>query len=131
LGNFLKIIEAAYFLSTLAYVKELELRINFDKRWRGLNFGTFFRKLIWGRFFVNFFPGKILRIILRKIFPQKMSGKIKIFLGKSFEKSFPQQIPQNFPRKITFRGKKCTKNRPLVTLVAYCQGRKDPTHAKK
>jgi hypothetical protein len=31
---------------------------------------------------------------------------------KSFEKSFFQEIPRNFPRK------KCTKNRPLVTLLA-------------
>jgi hypothetical protein len=45
-----------------------------------------------------------------------MLGKIGFFCGKSFEKSFFQEIPQNFPRKITFRGKKCTKNRSLVTL---------------
>jgi hypothetical protein len=38
----------------------------------------------WGRFFVHFFPGKIPR----KIFPQKILGKIAIFRGKSFEKSF-------------------------------------------
>jgi hypothetical protein len=41
-----------------------------------------------------------------------MLVKIAIFRGKSFEKSFFQQIPWNFPRKITFRGKKCTKNWP-------------------
>jgi hypothetical protein len=45
-----------------------------------------------------------------KFSPQKMLGKIGIFRGKSFEKSLFQQIPRNFPRKITFRGKKCTKN---------------------
>jgi hypothetical protein len=28
---------------------------------------------------------------------------------KSFEKSFFQEIPRNFPRKVIFRGKKCTK----------------------
>jgi hypothetical protein len=29
---------------------------------------------------------------------------------------FLQDIPRTFPRKVIFRGKKCTKNRPLVTL---------------
>jgi hypothetical protein len=43
-----------------------------------------------------------------------MLGKIAIFRGKSFEKSFFQEIPRNFPRKVIFRVKKCTKNRPLV-----------------
>jgi hypothetical protein len=57
-----------------------------------------------GPIFRTFFPWKI--------FPQKMLGKIAIFRGKSFEKSFFQQIPRNFPQKITFRGKKCTKNWP-------------------
>jgi hypothetical protein len=43
-------------------------------------------------------------------FPPKMLGKNGIFRGKSFEKSFFQEIP----RKVIFRGKKCTKNRPLL-----------------
>jgi hypothetical protein len=74
--------------------------------------GDFFHKLIWGRFFVHFFLGKFSG----KFSPTKMLGKIAIFRGKSFEKSFFQQIPRNFPRKITFHGKKCTKNWPLVNL---------------
>jgi hypothetical protein len=50
-----------------------------------------------------------------------MLGKNGIFRGKSFEKSF---FPRNsaefsaenyFPRKIIFRGKKCTKNWPHET----------------
>jgi hypothetical protein len=45
----------------------------------------------WGRFFVHFFRGKICRKFRGKILPQKMLGKIGIF-----------------------RGKKCTKNWPLV-----------------
>jgi hypothetical protein len=57
------------------------------------------------RFFVHFFQGKFRG----KFFPKKMSGKIAIFRGKSFEKSFFQQIPRNFPRKITFRGKSVRK----------------------
>jgi hypothetical protein len=56
-----------------------------------------------GPIFRTFFPGKI------PFFPQKMLGKNCNFRGKSFEKSFFQQIPRNFLRKITFRGKKCTK----------------------
>jgi hypothetical protein len=47
-----------------------------------------------------------------------MLGKSWIFSGKSFEKSFFQEIPRNFPRKVIFRGKKCTKNRPLVIYKA-------------
>jgi hypothetical protein len=43
-----------------------------------------------------------------------MLGKIAIFRGKSFEKSFFQ-----IPRKIPFRGKKSTKNWPLVTLIIF------------
>jgi hypothetical protein len=45
-----------------------------------------------------------------------MLGKNGIFRGKCFEKLFFQKIPRNSPRKITFRGKKCTKNRPQDTL---------------
>jgi hypothetical protein len=41
-----------------------------------------------GPIFRTFFPGKIPQKIPRKIFPQKMLGKIAIFRGKSFEKSF-------------------------------------------
>jgi hypothetical protein len=41
-----------------------------------------------------------------------MLGKLDFFRRKSFQKFFFQEIPQNFLRKITFRGKKCTKNRP-------------------
>jgi hypothetical protein len=47
-----------------------------------------------------------------KNFPPKMSGKINIFLGKSFEKLFPQQITQNFLRKITSRRKNVRKIGP-------------------
>jgi hypothetical protein len=47
---------------------------------------------------VHFFRGKFLE----KFSPPKMREKIKIFLGKSFEKLFPQQIPRNFPRKKMF-----------------------------
>jgi hypothetical protein len=61
-----------------------------------------------GPIFRTFFPGKI--------FPQKCWEKIEFSAEKSFEKSFFQQIPRNFPQKVIFRGKKCTKNRPLVTL---------------
>jgi hypothetical protein len=65
------------------------------------------------RFFVHFFQGKFQgkfhRKFRGKFFPQKMSGKIAIFRGNSFEKSFFQQIPRNFPRKITFRGKNVRK----------------------
>jgi hypothetical protein len=70
-----------------------------------------------GPIFRTFFPGKISGKIPRKIFPQKMLGKIIIFRGKSFEKSFFQKIPRNFPRKITFHGKKCTENRPQLLCV--------------
>jgi hypothetical protein len=45
--------------------------------------------------------------------PEKMSGKIGIFRVKSFEKTFPQEIL----RKITFRGKKCTKNRQQMIFL--------------
>jgi hypothetical protein len=45
-----------------------------------------------------------------------MLGKNGIFRGKSFEKSFFQEIPRNFPRKVIFRGKKCTKNRPQINV---------------
>jgi hypothetical protein len=52
-----------------------------------------------------------------------MLGKIKIFLGKSFEKLFPQQLPPNFPQKITFRGKNVRKIGPkepiLPTIASY------------
>jgi hypothetical protein len=44
---------------------------------------------------VHFF----LRKIPRKILPPKMSGKIGIFLGKSFEKLFSQKIWRKIPRK--------------------------------
>jgi hypothetical protein len=54
--------------------------------------------------FRTFFPGKIPRKIPQKIFPPKMSVKI---------------IPQNFPLKITFRGKKCTKNWPQVSRISF------------
>jgi hypothetical protein len=46
-----------------------------------------------------------------------MLEKIGIFRGKTFEKLFFQQILRNFPRKVTFRGKKCTKNRPLIGQI--------------
>jgi hypothetical protein len=52
-----------------------------------------------------------------EIFPLKMSGKIGIFRGKSFKKLFPQEIMRKNPWKITFRGKKCTKNRPLGSML--------------
>jgi hypothetical protein len=65
-----------------------------------------------GPLFRTFFPGKSLGKIPRNIFPPKMLGKNGIFRGKSFEKSFFQEILQNFPRKVIFRGKKCTKNQP-------------------
>jgi hypothetical protein len=61
-------------------------------------------------------------LIPRKIFPQKMLGKFRIFRGKSFEKSLFQQIPRNFPRKVIFRGKKCTKNRPLGWVTVALHG---------
>jgi hypothetical protein len=49
--------------------------------------------------------------------PPKMLGKNGIFRGKSFEKIFFfREIPRNLPRKNTFRGKKCMKNRPLVKI---------------
>jgi hypothetical protein len=70
-----------------------------------------------GPIFRTFFSGEFCA----KNFPPKMSGKINIFLGKSFEKLFPQQITQNFLRKITSRRKNvrkigprwvCEKNHP-------------------
>jgi hypothetical protein len=48
-----------------------------------------------------------------EIFPLKNVGKIGNFCGKSYEKLFPQEIHRNTPQKITFRGKKWTKNQPL------------------
>jgi hypothetical protein len=64
-------------------------------------------------------------------FPQKMSGKIKIVLGKSFEKSFPKQIPRNFPRKITFLGKNVRKSAPgmkwkFLSVAAIIKSVYDP-----
>jgi hypothetical protein len=55
-------------------------------------------------------------------FPPKMLGKKRIFRGKSFEKSFFHEIPRKIRRKVIFRGKKCTKNRPL--MIRQKRGRK-------
>jgi hypothetical protein len=65
-----------------------------------------------GPIFHTLFPGKIPR----KIFPHKCWEKIEFSAEKSFEKLFFQEIPRNFPRKVIFRGKKCTKNWPLMSL---------------
>jgi hypothetical protein len=70
----------------------------------GVDFSYIF---FWGKFWGKF----------RGKFSPKNVGKNGIFRGKSFEKSFFQKIPWNFPRKVIFRGKKCTKNRPLGSLV--------------
>jgi hypothetical protein len=70
-----------------------------------------------GSIFRTFFSGENFGENSAENFPQKMLGKNGIFRGKSFEKSFFQEIPLNFPRKVIFRGKKCTKNWPLVTLA--------------
>jgi hypothetical protein len=72
-----------------------------------------------GPIFCTFFSGENFWENSAENFPQKMLGKIVIFRGKSFEKSFFQEIPRNFPRKITFRGKKCTKNRPQIGRSFY------------
>jgi hypothetical protein len=42
-----------------------------------------------------------------------MSGKIRIFRGKSFEKLLPQEILRKIPPKITFRREKMYKKWPL------------------
>jgi hypothetical protein len=55
-----------------------------------------------GPIFHTVFPGKISGKIPRKIFPQS---------GKFFSKN---RFSKNFPRKVIFRGKICTKNRPQV-----------------
>jgi hypothetical protein len=67
-----------------------------------------------GSIFRKNFPGKISGKIPWKFSPKNV-GKNGIFRRKSFEKSFFQEIPRNFPRKVIFRGKKCTKNRPQIT----------------
>jgi hypothetical protein len=67
-----------------------------------------------GPIFRTFFSGENFGENSTENFPPKMLGKNGIFHGKSFEKSFFQEIPQNFLRKVIFRGKKCTKNRPKV-----------------
>jgi hypothetical protein len=49
--------------------------------------------------------------------PQKV-GKFGIFRVKGFETSFFKEIPKKIPRKVIFRGNKCTKNRPLIGRIS-------------
>jgi hypothetical protein len=71
-----------------------------------------------GPIFRTFFSGENFGENSTENFPPKNVGKKNgIFRGKSFEKSFFQEIPRNFPQKVIFRGKKCTKNRPLEPIL--------------
>jgi hypothetical protein len=75
--------------------------------------------LILGPIFRTIFPGKIFGENSGENFPTQNVGKNGIFRGKSFEKSFFQEVLRNFPLKVIFRGKKCTKNRPLVISLCW------------
>jgi hypothetical protein len=65
-----------------------------------------------GPIFRTFFSGENLGENSAENFPPKMLGKMEFSAEKSFEKSFFQEIP----RKVIFRGKKCMKNRPQMSL---------------
>jgi hypothetical protein len=71
--------------------------------------------LQWGRFFVHFSGENFGENSAEKFSPTNV-GKSGIFRRKTFEKSFFQEIQWNFPRKVIFRGKKCTKNRPQISF---------------
>jgi hypothetical protein len=66
-----------------------------------------------------------LQFSAEKVLKNHFFNKLhEIFRGKSFEKSFFPQISRNFPRKITFRGKKCTKNWLQSSLSFFFSAKK-------
>jgi hypothetical protein len=88
------------------FPREKLLCISLHKKWVGLHFGRVFSQTHLGPIFRTFFPGKIPRKISRKIFTPKCWERIEFSAEKVLKNRFSKK----------FRGKKCTKNRPLVTL---------------
>jgi hypothetical protein len=100
--------EVAQILGQLFVFRTKRLLLSLRKR----RFGRLlFSQNHQGSIFRTFFSGENFGENSAENSPQKMLGKKGIFRGKSFEKSLFQEIP----RKVIFRGKKCTKNH-LVTL---------------
>jgi hypothetical protein len=81
--------------------------------------GWLFHKITWGRFFVHLFPGKFRGKFRGKFSPKNVGKKLN-FPRKKFWKIVFSTNSAELSAESDFPCKKCTKNRPLVTLV--------PTH---